>query len=178
MFDDLLRTRRSIRKYQPVPVEREKIEILIEAALRSPSSMGRNPWEFVVVTQPDLLAKLAGAKEHGSSFLKDAPLAIVICADPAKCDVWIEDASIAALIIHLAAHDMGLGSCWIQVRDRMHNADITSREYVRRILGIPEGFEVESIIALGYPGESKLPHGEASLHYDKIHLNTFGQLYT
>ena len=178
MFDQLIRSRRSIRKYLPVPVEQEKVETLIEAALRSPSSMSRNPWEFIVLTETDLLDKLSRAKEHGSSFLKNAPLAIVICADPQKCDVWIEDASIASLIVHLAAHDLGLGSCWIQIRDRNHSSNVTAQDYVRQILKIPEGIEVESIVAIGYPDESKEPHKKDSLRYDRVHTNTYGQLYS
>ncbi len=177
MFDSLIQTRRSIRKYLPKPVEPEIIEKLVKAALRAPSSMSRNPWEFIVVTKHDLLTKLASSKEHGSSFLKGAPLAIVVCADPQKCDVWVEDASIAAIFIHLAAHDLGLGSCWIQIRDRMHNSDIAAEEYVRRTLKIPENLKVESIIAIGYPDEQKSPHSKDSLQFEKVHLNVHGQAY-
>ena len=93
MFLSLAKKRRSIRRYLEKPVEAEKIEMLIEAALRAPSSRGFNPWEFVVVTDGVLLEKLSKSKPHGASFLKDAPLGIVVCADPEKCDVWIEDAS-------------------------------------------------------------------------------------
>ncbi len=82
MFMSLIQKRRSIRKFLEKPVEEEKIDFLIEAALRAPSSRGFNPWEFVIVTERDLLAKLSGAKIHGSGFLKNAPLGIVVCADP------------------------------------------------------------------------------------------------
>ncbi|MCP4600162.1 MAG: NAD(P)H-dependent dehydrogenase/reductase, partial [Proteobacteria bacterium] len=163
MFDFLIETRRSIRKFKQQAVEPEKIEKLVEAALRAPSSMSRNPWEFIVVTEPELLAKLARSKEHGSSFLKNSPLAIVVCADPQKCDVWVEDASIASIFIHLAAHDLGLGSCWIQIRDRMHDGSITAEEYVRQILAIPENLKVESIVAIGYPDEQKDGHPKDQL---------------
>ncbi len=71
MFLSLVQKRRSIRKYLDKPVEKEKIELLIEAALRSPSSRGFNPWEFIVVTDRDLLEKLSKAKTHGASFLKN-----------------------------------------------------------------------------------------------------------
>jgi len=115
MFLSLVTKRRSIRKYQEKPVEAEKIDILIETVLRSPSSRGLNPWEFVVVTDQGLLEKLSKAKPHGASFLKNAPMGIVVCADPEKCDVWVEDASIASIYIHLATESIGLGSCWIQI---------------------------------------------------------------
>jgi nitroreductase len=109
MFSSLIQKRRSIRKFREKPVENEKIEILIEAALRSPSSRGHNPWEFIVVTEPGLLEKLSSAKMHGSEFLKNAPLGIVVCADEDKCDVWVEDCSIASTFIFLASESLGLG---------------------------------------------------------------------
>lgn len=168
MFIDLLRTRRSIRKFMDQPVEREKIDLLLEAVLRSPSSRGINPWEFVVVTDPETIAGLAKAKPHGAAFLKDAPLAIVVCANSKKSDVWIEDASIASLILHLAATDLGLGSCWIQLRLRDHDSQQTASEYVAGLLGLGEDMVVESIIAMGYPAEVKVAHPTSTLLYDKV----------
>src|SRR4030042_1604382 len=109
MVISLIQKRRSIRRFLPKPVDAGKIDLLIEAALRSPSSRGLNPWEFIVVTDKDLLEKLSRSKQHGSAFLQNAPLGIVVCADPEKCDVWIEDASIASIFIHLAAASLGLG---------------------------------------------------------------------
>ncbi|WP_457576962.1 nitroreductase family protein, partial [Desulfomarina sp.] len=89
MFLELLKKRRSIRRFQEKPVEKEKIDMLMEAALRSPSSRSLNPWEFVVVTDRSLLEELATSKPHGGSFIKNAPLAIVVCGDPGKSDVWV-----------------------------------------------------------------------------------------
>ncbi len=175
MFLSLVQKRRSIRRYLEKPVEPEKIDLLIESALRSPSSKGLNPWELIVVKDKDLLEKLSKAKPHGASFLKNAPLGVVVCADPSKCDVWVEDASIATIFLHLAATSMGLGSCWIQIRKRMYDQTKTSQEYIRELLKIPENFKVESIVAIGYPAESKPSHKKESLPYDKIHFDFFGQ---
>ena len=174
MFLSLVQKRRSIRRYLDKPVEPEKIELLIESALRSPSSKGLNPWELIVVKDKDLLEKLSKAKPHGASFLKNAPLGVVVCADSSKCDVWVEDASIATIFLHLAATSMGLGSCWIQIRKRMYDQTKTSQEYIRELLKIPENFKVESIVAIGYPAESKPSHKKESLPYDKIHFDFFG----
>ncbi len=175
MFLSLVQKRRSIRQYLEKPVEKEKIELLIEAALRSPSSRGFNPWEFIVVTDRGLLEKLSKAKTHGASFLKNAPLGIVVCADSEKCDVWIEDASIASIFLHLAAESLGLGSCWIQIRMRMHDQTKTSQEYVQKLLNIPENLNVESMIAIGYPAESKPPHRKENLQYEKVFYNEYGR---
>ena len=158
-------------------MEAEKIDLLIEAALRAPSSRGLNPCEFIVVTEQGLLEKLSEAKEHGSAFLKNAPLGIVVCADPDRSDVWIEDSSIASIFIHLAAESLGLAGCWIQLRKRMHNSGKTSEEYVSEVLNIPRNLKVESIIAVGYPDEKKPPHMKEELQYEKVHLNLYGRLY-
>ena len=175
MFLSLVQKRRSIRRYEDKPVEPEKIDRLIEAALRAPSSRGFNPWEFVVVADGVLLEKLSKAKPHGASFLKDASLGIVVCVDPEKCDVWIEDASIASIYIHLAAESMELGSCWIQIRKRMHDQTKTADQYIRELLNVPENLNVESIIAIGYPAEMKSPHSKEDLQYDKVHYNVYGK---
>lgn len=174
MFIPLIQKRRSIRRFLKKPVEQEKIELLIEAALRAPSSRGLNPWEFIVVADRELLKKLSKAKIHGSAFLKNAALGIVVCANPAKCDVWIEDASIASIFIHLVAESIGLGSCWIQIRERMHNDTVTSEAYVSEILKILGNIKVESIVAIGYPAEQKKPHPKDALQYEKVHHNLFG----
>lgn len=175
MFLSLVQRRRSIRKYMDKPIEPEKVDLLIESALRSPSSRGFNPWEFIVVTDGVLLEKLSKAKPHGASFLKNAPLGIVVCADPEKCDVWIEDASIASIFIHLASESMELGSCWIQIRKRMHDPTQTAEQYIRDLLRIPENLNVESIVAIGYPAEKKSPHTKEDLQYDKVYYDGYGK---
>jgi nitroreductase len=177
MFMSMIRKRRSIRKFIDKPVEEEKIDRLIEAALRPPSSMGKMPWSFLVVKDRDLLEQLSRAKTFGASFLKNAALGILVCADPEISDVWIEDASIASTYIFLAAESMDLGACWIQFRRRNHRDDITSEEYITGLLDIPERLEVLSIIAIGYPGESKSPHEKESLKYDRVYLDGFGNPY-
>src|SRR6056297_1184246 len=82
MLLKLLESRRSIRQFQAKAVEREKVDYLVEAMLRSPSSRSLNPWEFVVVDDEETLQALAQSKTHGAAFLKNAPLAIVVGADP------------------------------------------------------------------------------------------------
>lgn len=170
---DLLRKRRSVRRFTDQAVEEDKIELLIEAMLRSPSSKGRNPWEFIVVTDRQQLAKLAAAKPKGGTFVGHAPMAIVICADPEKCDVWIEDCSIAAIILQLTALDLGLGSCWSQIRRRQHADGNTASDYLRKELGLPDQYEVSAIIGIGYPAEAKEGHDKDQLPYDKVHRERF-----
>ncbi len=105
---------------------------------------------------------------HGSEFLKNAPLGIVVCAEPDKRDVWVEDCSIASTFIFLASESLGLRSCWIQIRERMHNETVPSEKYVSEVLDIPSRLKVESIIAMGYPDEKKHPHKKEEPQYEKV----------
>jgi nitroreductase len=174
MFIDLLRSRRSIRIYQDKPVEKEKVDLLIEAALRSPSSRGFNPWEFVVVDDPQTITRLSTAKPHGAAFLAKAPLAIAVCGDPEKSDVWVEDVSIAAIILHLAATDLGLGSCWIQLRKRNYDDATTAGDFAAEVLGLRQGLTVSAIMAIGYPAQQPTPHPLSSLQQEKVSVNRYG----
>ena len=169
----LLRARRSIRKYTDRPIEPEKIEILKEAVLRSPSSRNFDPWEFIFVDDRELLKQLALSKQHGSSFLKHAALGIVVCADGEKSDVWIEDCSIASILVQMVAQSIDLGSCWIQIRKRMYNDQVISEGYIRNLLGIPDHVRIESVVAIGYPAEIREPLPREQLKDDKIRFNRF-----
>lgn len=171
---DILRKRRSIRKYKNKEIEPEKVEQLIKAVLLSPSSRSLRPWEFIFVEDKEILERLSRSKEHGSSFLKNAALGVVIIADPEKCDVWVEDSSIASIILQLTAETLNLGSCWIQIRKRWHDSSITAEDYVKEFLKIPAKYRVESIIAIGYPDEEKPPYDYAGLKYEKVYQNSFG----
>jgi nitroreductase len=170
---NLLRTRRSIRRYGRKPVEAEPLEILKEALLRSPSSRGFNPWTFIFVDKPDVLEQLSVAKEHGSAFLKGAALGIVVCGDETVSDVWVEDCSIASVVAHLTAHSLGLGSCWIQIRNRLRSGEQTAEQYIQALLGIPAHVRVEAIISIGDPAEAKSPVPKDKLDYGKIRHNRY-----
>jgi len=170
---ELLRKRRSIRTFTLEPVAPETVDLLVEALLRSPSSRGKNPWEFVVVDDRELLEQLSRSKEHGSQFIKKAPLAIVVCADSAQSDVWVEDCSIAAIIVQMAALSLGLGSCWAQMRNRNHDAGRSAEEYIRKLLGLPEHVVVECIVGIGHPAEEKKPVPASALQYDKVKRNRY-----
>lgn len=176
MFLSLIQNRRSIRKYTGQPVEPEKIEKIVEAALRAPSSRGLNPWEFVVIDDKALLEKMATSKPHGSSFLKNAPLGIIVTADDA-IDTWVEDCSIAATFVKLAAESLGLKSCWVQIRDRKHDESSSARDFVAELTGLPENLNVLAIIAIGYAAEEKAPHGSDTLQYEKVKRNHYSHSF-
>lgn len=170
---DLLTRRRSIRKYQQSPVEKEKVEQLIRAALLAPSAKSAMSQKFIVVDDPVLLEKLSQVRDRASSYLQGAPLGIVVLGDSNVVDVWVEDASLSAIIIQLAAESLGLVSCWIQIRNRQHNEDITAEEYVQKILGIPENLKVQCIISIGYPLERKSAKTDEELGFDRVFFNGY-----
>lgn len=174
---DLLRSRRSVRKYTKQSVDDKSLGIILEAALRSPSSRGINPWEFVVVDDKELLLRLSASKAHGSQFLKDAALGIVVCADSTKSDVWIEDCSIASILVQMTAQSLGFGSCWIQIRQRKHTDSETSEAYIQGLLGLPERLNVLSIISIGRPDETPAPIAASALDYSKMRHNKYTSVF-
>jgi nitroreductase len=174
---DLLRTRRSIRKYARKTIDSKTIDVLIEALLRSPTSRNGKSWEFIIADDRELLSKLSEAKEQGSHHLRDAPLGIVVCADSMKSDVWVEDCSIAAILVQMTAHALGLGSCWIQIRNRNHTEMVSAEQYIQSLLGLPQHIKVECIVSIGYPSEIKGPIADSELEYNKVKYNRYSRTY-
>lgn len=172
-FFDLLKNRRSIRKYLSKAIEPDKIDLITKAALMSPSSKRGNPWEFIIVQNTETLQKLADCRPHGSQFLAEAPLGIIVIADTTKTDVWMEDASIAAIILQLQVQDLGLGSCWIQVYGRKKEDEITTESYIRNLINIPDHYAVLCIISIGYANEERNSYDENKLLMAKVHSEIF-----
>ncbi len=163
-----------MRKFTDEELTQEQVVSLMKAALMAPTSKRSNAWQFVVVDDRDLLKKLSLCKEQSAQFIADAALAIVVAADPLASDVWIEDAAIASIYIQLQAEDLGLGSCWVQVRERFTASGIPSNDYVHEVLDMPLQLQVLSIIAVGHKGMERKPFDESHLQWEKIHLNKYG----
>jgi len=174
MFSELAQKRRSVKVYASRSVETAKIDAVIEAALRSPSGRAARPWAFVVVTDGTLLEKLSVAKSAGAGFLKDAPAAVVVCADPSVSGLWVEDCSIAAVTMQYAAQDLGLGTRWAQMRGNNFSEGKTSTQYIAELLDLPDNLTVQCIIAIGYPGEETVPYKKEELRFDKVSYNRYG----
>ena len=173
-FSELIKNRRSMRKFTEEELSQEQVVTLLKAALMAPASKRSNSWQFIAVDDKEILKQLAHCKEQASSFIADAALAIVVTADPLASDVWIEDASIASILIQLQAEDLGLGSCWVQVRERQAANGMPSDEFVREVLDIPLQLQVLSIIAIGHKGMERRPFNEDHLQWEKIHINKLG----
>jgi len=175
-FFEVVKKRRSIRKYQKKKVPEEHVKKILEAAFYSPSSRNRRQWHFVVVEEEELIKKLSKTRK-ALEFLETAPLAIVVCGDEEISSAWVFDASIAAEHIQLAATTLGLGACWGHVLDRMHNEEKSAEDYVRELLGIPGHIRVLCVIGIGYPAEEKPEHSEEEIMWNRVHLNRFGNKF-
>ena len=173
-FSDLIKNRRSMRKFTDQELTQEEVVALLKAALMAPSSKRSNCWQFIVVDDKDMLEKLSHCKEMGAAFLADAAIALVVMANTMACDVWIEDASIPSIMIQLQAEDLVLGSWWIQVSERFTATVMPSGEYVHTLLDIPLQLQVVSIIAVGHKGMERKPFNEEHLQWEKIHINKYG----
>ena len=152
--EEAIFTRRSIRKYQDRPVEDEKIEKLLRAAMAAPSAMNQQPWEFYVIKDKEKIKELAGSSPF-AGFVAKAPLAIVICQklgfSPAARFKDV-DCAIASENLWLMAAELGLGACWIGTAP-----DESRSERVGKILGLPKDLKAFSLFPIGYPVEEKAP---------------------
>lgn len=160
----VLKTRRSIRHYSGKEIDIKILEKIIDCARLAPSANNIQPWEFVVVTQKEKLAKIANAATYGK-FIKHAAACIVVCGKKDSKHL-IEDCCAATQNILLAAWSLGIGSCWVAGWKRSYNPEIMN------LLGIPEEMEIVSILPLGYPAEKPEPHGKRKLS-DVLHWEKF-----
>ena len=167
-------TRRSIRKYKDMPVEKEKIDEILKAALLAPTGRNSRPCEFVVVDDKNLIKEIAGLREHGSTFAKDAPLLIGVMGEIGKSTTLLADCSIAAFAMQVKAHELGLGTCWVHVNERTAPDGRTSEEFFRNLVGAPDKFTVMCLIAVGYPDEEKPVYTEKDVNSDKVSYNKYG----
>ena len=172
-FASLIKQRRSTRKFTEEPLTPEQVEAILKAGLMAPSSKRSNPWQFIVVEDKEMLQKLAHCKNGGSAFLEGCSLAVVVCADVRAGEVWVEDASVASIYMQLQAEDLGLGSCWCQIRNRVTEDERDSNDYVRFLLQIPYQLDVLSIIGFGHKDQVRKPFDESHLQWEKIHLGKY-----
>lgn len=150
--EEAIKTRKSVRSYLPAPVEREKIQSLLEAARLAPSASNRQEWRFVVTTSEEGRKRLAHAAA-GQMFVAEAPCVIACCADTdfhkMKCGQFSYAIDLAIAIDHmtLRAVELGLGTCWIGA---------FYEDEVKPILNIPEQIKVVELLTVGYPQDSSV----------------------
>lgn len=169
----VIEKRRSIRRYTDEGIDRQTLEYIVRAGAFAPSSYGQNPVEFVVVDDKEVLSAVARCKRIGAPSVRDATAAIVVMADTSKGELWVEDASVAAGYILLAAEQKGIGACWNQIRDR-DGQRLSASDEIRQLLNIPSRYEVLCIVALGHPAEAKSPRTEKEMNVgERTHFGKF-----
>ncbi|MCR5430172.1 MAG: nitroreductase family protein [Eubacterium sp.] len=151
---DILKKRKSIRKYTDEAIPEETIEKILEAAKLAPSGRNKKPVKLIVVRDKETLEYLSNTRSHGSQLLAGANAAIVVTGDSELSDTWIEDCSIAMTIMQLRATELGIGNCWVQVRGRTldETGEVTA-DLIKNKLNIEEKYSVECMLALGMPAE-------------------------
>jgi len=162
-----------MRKFTDQQLTADEVRLLLRAALISPTSKRTNEWEFVVVDNRDDLTRLSESKQAGGAFLSEAAMAVVVLGNPSLSDAWIEDASIAAITMQYQAEDLGIGSCWVQIRGRSGADGTPASQNVREILGIPDDLEPLCIVAFGHKGMERKPFNEDNLQWEKVHVDKF-----
>lgn len=163
-------TRTSIRQFKAQPVEQDKVDILLKAAMAAPSALNLQPWHFIVINDKETIALLSGKQPT------NAPLMIAVCGDTDKTmlpdgstklpDFWVEDVSAATENLLLAAHALGLGAVWTGVYPAM---DRTAE--VANVLNCPQNIVPLAIVRVGYPDESPEPknkYKEENISYNKF----------
>lgn len=167
-FLELALKRRSVRKYTDQKIDRSVLDTMLQTALAAPCSKHLNEWEFVVLTDKEALTQCANCRTYGSQMLAGAAAGIVVCLDAQKTDTWQCDGAIAAEHLLLAAADLGLGACWMQVYGREGAEDL-----VRQVCQLPQTLTPLCIVSIGYPAEEKKPINPEKLQYNKIHYGKF-----
>jgi nitroreductase len=146
---EAIRDRRSIRKYKSTPVEEEKVGKILEAGRWAPSASNRQPWHFVVVRDKETREKLADAHAYGR-FMAQSPVVIVVLGDPDIHPKYnLADPHNAVQNMLLAAYSLGLGTCWMGVRDTEIEPEF------KRLLSIPEKYRVVCSVSVGYPDHER-----------------------
>ena len=164
-------TRTSIRQYKDQPVEQEKIDIMLKAAMAAPTAVNLQPWHFIVIDDKNTLKLLSGQQPN------NAPLMIAVCGDTNKTtmpdgkgklpDFWVQDVSAATENLLLAAHAQGLGAVWTGVYPVMERV-----AEVANVLNCPENIIPLAVVRIGYPDES--PEPKDKFKQENISYNKFG----
>jgi len=144
---ELIKTRRSIRKYKLDPIPEEEINKILEAGRWAPSASNRQPWSFIVLRSEETKRKLAETLTWGG-FLSQAPLGIAVVINPRASNHPVEDGAAATQNMLLEAHSLGLGACWIGAYGSVNE------ESAKDILNVPDDKRLLSVIVIGRPAES------------------------
>jgi nitroreductase len=174
---DLIRKRRTIRKFTDEDVSEEQVETLLEMAMSAPNRLNRQPWHFVVIRDKELQKQLADIlRVH--PYLERASVVIAVCGLPQASPTWLMDVSAATENMLLAATAMGLGAAWVGAPDTVVWTML--EEALCDALAIPpKDVRIPALVAVGHPAQELPPHGKHD-RFDrtKVHYGKWGNLKT
>lgn len=154
-YEELIRKRRSVRRYDDRDVPREVLQRILErVADCAPSARNARSTRFLVVTDRETIGRIAGMRDYGSAFVAEARAVVVVAGDRTLCDLWRENCAISATMLLLGLVDEGLAGCWVHVDGRPRRKDAPDGEqaadYLRSLLPLPEQWGVLCAVACGY----------------------------
>ena len=141
----IIKSRHSVRKYKPDPVDEITIRDVLECARHAPTAMNLQPWLFGVVRDRDLLKKIADLTDHGK-FIADAAICIAVFGEK-KAKYYLEDCCAATETLILGLQSYGVGSCWVAGEKKEY------AEAVRKLLDVPGNYTLVSLVPAGFPAE-------------------------
>jgi len=171
---DIFRKRRAVRRYRQKPLNKKQIEKILAVAFYAPSGYDKHPLYFIVVQNQELKQKLAQVNQW-AGHSGNAATIIVVCADEKQSLVWLEDASIATGYMWLKCAELGLGACWIHIRDNERSNKAGGEEYVRRLLKIPANLRIVCFLAIGHPLKKPAPHSAPEYSVNKVYYEKWNR---
>lgn len=170
---EALRKRRSVREYDGTAIQKDVLDLVLEAGLTAPSGRNLKPVEFLVVEDKDTLRYLSQCRKAGSQLIENAGAAILVAGDENTSDTWVEDSSIAMAYMHLAADSLGLGSCWVQVRNRSNAEGEDVGKILQAHFGIPASVHPIAILALGNITSHPEGHTVTEKDVERVHREKY-----
>ncbi len=150
-FQDLIESRRSVRKFSGAPVTGDQLQTILRAGLLAPTGHNYRPVRLKGIQDKSLFPALSSVRTGGAAFLPGAEAVILVMADVSQGDTWVEDCSVSAAQMLLMITELGLGACWIQCRNRKTAEEVETEAAVRAIVPFPEDYRLLCMIALGVP---------------------------
>lgn len=173
MFTDLIKKRRSVRSYKDKPIARETLQAIVDAVFYAPTARNLNVVELFIVEDKEKLEELSTFRKNYATHIANGQAAIVVLSDAeAAPETNRQDACIAATYILLQAADLGLGACWTNVSTAFDEYDQPATIKLHKILGVPDKYNIETVISLGYPlnePKPKVPRNmEGKVHWGQM----------